>query len=379
MVILMEIKKMIEKLTQKQAQFNSGKVEVFPFGNLSQNLAFTAGVLANYEEYETLYYTSVDVSTAIDLLSQYAVTEFEFTGPPGDVRSAQEFARKNNLRSRLTNLVRTMLIYGNAYDYIAEAGGNQITLQYLNPKKVTAIIDTYGDVTGYKYTAGSDKILDTEQVMHFAYGRLGNSPYGYSITHQVHDLIALKQTIERVGAVLAHRMSHPMLHAKCQNPGKIDEVAKLLKERVNDVDTVEGVEILNELVTDDKVTIETLSTTTDISSITRVLEYLQKQIDKALKVPAVFYGEAQTSNRATSYNQLKTFSLLLSSIQSILKEELEKKLFPAMKINAELVFPETIIEDELVWGQMAVQLYQAGIADLDEARAYVGLSKKGEE
>jgi len=60
--------------------------------------------------------------------------------------------------------------------------------------------------------------------------------------------------------------------------------------------------IVNQIVTDTAVELEVLDTKLDLPGLVEMIRYLQSQIDKALKVPRVFYGEPEGSNRATSYN-----------------------------------------------------------------------------
>lgn len=365
------LRKIVEKFRQK-ASYAAEKVEIFPFSNLDNSVAFSSGVLSNYSEYEKLYFTSVDVSTAIDLIAHYAMTEISFTGSDSAVKQAKQFAREVNLRSRLINDLRMMLIYGNAYEYIA-GDGSEMVLQSLNPKKVAIKIDRYGEIQAYTYQPGTSVDLPPERVIHFAYGRIGNSPYGYSLVHQVYDAIRLKQAIERVAAVLAYRMSHPLVHGRA-SPGKIKDLKQVLENRISeDRSTVEKLRIANHIVTDKDAEITVLSSQLDVSGIVRVLEYLQNQVDKALKVPRIFYGEPEGSNRASSYNQIRIFRLFLDSLRSVVKEELESKLFPLIGVDVEIEFEEITTEEEMVWADIAAKLYQAGVLDLNEARAYVGL------
>ncbi len=366
------LRKIVEKFRQKAASYAAEKVEIFPYGNLDNSVAFSAGVLANYSEYESLYFTSVDVSTAIDLIAHYAMTEISFTGSDSAVKQAEQFAREVNLRSRLINDMRMMLIYGNAYEYIAEDGSN-LVLQSLNPKKVAIKVDKYGEIQAYTYQPGNSVDLPPERVLHFAYGRIGNSPYGYSLVHQVYDLIKLKQAIERVAAVLAYRMSHPLLHGKA-SPGKVEKLRQVLENRIREnSSSVEKLQILNQIVTDKDAEITVLSSQLDVSGVVRVLEYLQNQVDKALKVPRIFYGEPEGSNRASSYNQIRIFRLFLDSLRSVVKEELESKLFPALGVDVEIEFEEITTEEEMIWADIAAKLYQVGVLNLNEAREYLGL------
>ena len=179
-----------------------------------------------------------------------------------------------------------------------------------------------------------------------------------------------------MAAVLVYKMGHPLIHAKVKSPMMIPKVEEVLKQRIQSNPNATNVEdyitILNQIVTDEGVTLDVLDSKLNLSGLIDIIQHLQNQIDKALKVPRVFYGEPEGSNRATSYNQLKTFSLFLDSIRSTVKEELENKLFPLLNVDVEIVFDEIVIEDEMIWGELAVQLYQAGIIDTNEARGLIG-------
>lgn len=381
--MLEKIKKIASPFRTKAANYKAEKVQIFPFTDLSQNLAFNTGVLSNYAAYEEAYFTSVDVSTAIDLIAHFAVTEYQFVGPESDVRKAEQFAQQIKLQTRLINDVRTMLIYGNSYEYLADSEIG-IEMQYLNPKRVRVKVDEYGELQAYEYSTGAEQVdLPVERVLHFAYGRIGNSPYGYSLIHQVYNLLKLKQKLELMAAILAYKMGHPMLHAKVSNPAMIDQVERVLQNRVQTNYTATRVEdqiaIVNQIVTDTAVELQVLDSKLDLPGLVEMIRYLQSQIDKALKVPRVFYGEPEGSNRATSYNQLKTFSLFLNSIRSQVKEELEAKLFPLLGVDVEIVFDEVTVDEEFMWGELAVQLFQAGIIDTDEARELIGFPPLEEE
>jgi len=175
---------------------------------------------------------------------------------------------------------------------------------------------------------------------------------------------------------MAYRMSHPLIHAKVEHPTRIKDVEQILQNRVktnyNATNVEDYITVVNQIVTDKLVDIEVLESKLDLKGLVEVIQYLQKQIDKALKVPKVFYGEPEGSNRATSFNQLKVFSLFLQSLRATVKEELEAKLFPLLNLDVEIEFEEVTIDEEMAWGELAVQLYQAGIIDTNEARELIG-------
>lgn len=182
---------------------------------------------------------------------------------------------------------------------------------------------------------------------------------------------------------MAYRMSHPLIHAKVENPMRIKDVEQVLQNRVqtnyNATNVEDYITVVNQIVTDKLVDIEVLESKLDLKGLVEMLQYLQRQIDKALKVPRVFYGEPEGSNRATSISQLKTFSLFLQSLRATVKEELEVKLFPLLGIDVEIEFDEVSVDEEAIWGDLAVQLYQAGIIDTNEARDLIGFPPVAEE
>jgi len=161
--------KAIFNLSKKSTEYQSNKIEIFR--GVTSDLAYSTSVLRNYSDYERLYFTSPDVATAIDLIAHYCVTDFNFIGNEKDVERAKEFAKEVKLRTMLINAVRMMLIYGNSYIYIADDENDfGIALQVLNPKSISVLVDSYGEITGYKYSL-LDKVLPVERVMHFAYKR----------------------------------------------------------------------------------------------------------------------------------------------------------------------------------------------------------------
>ncbi len=56
----------VSTFQKKQIQYQSEKVEVFPYLDLNSELAFSTGVIQNYQAYEEAYYTSVGVATVVD-------------------------------------------------------------------------------------------------------------------------------------------------------------------------------------------------------------------------------------------------------------------------------------------------------------------------
>jgi len=356
----------------------------------------------NYEEYEKLYYTSPDAEAAISVIASFAVGGgIEFvSNDENAAEKCNEFASVVGLQNILQNDIKTHLIFGNAYNLIAE-GENDfgLELQVLHPRDVKIKTDKYGRIESYLYDiygVFGDKAIqiEPENMLHFRFNQIANNVYGLSMLHSAYNTINLKKKIELTTAVLAHRDAHRLLHAQvditgleAKNPKtgktyaeeKIDAVNALLKNRVKEQD--DGTyKISNNIVTDHTVKLNDLSASHDFSGVAKILEHLQKQTVKALKVPEVFLGIPEGSNRATSYNQLRAFILFIRSIQNHFAEELKRKLIPQLTDKkVDVVFKIPLKEDISFQVDSAVKLYTNGIADLNEARALVDLPPVDEE
>lgn len=371
---------------------------------------------ANYDKYEQLYYTSPDVSAAIDLIASIAIGPGYFFESDDDtaVQVCGEWGKKSSLKNILINCIKTHCVFGDSYALITLDESTSIGLQVLHPRKVKPKTDTYGVVKNYLYDPNASFIntgtfmpkpdntqtrglsesteIDPSNMLHFRFNQIADNIYGISLLHPAYNNIELKKRIELTTAFMAHRDAHRLLHAKVtvdptrenvKNPTsgktfgqeKIEAVNSLLKGRVQEKS--DGTwEVSNNIITDQTVELKDLASSA-VTGIDAIIAHLQTQTTKALKVPDVFLGVPEGSNRAVSYNQLKAFALFIQSIQDTFAEEIQRKLIPQLTDKkVEIKFNEIVKEDEITWAQVAVQLYQAGVADLDEARDFVGLAKK---
>jgi len=242
---------------------------------------------------------------------------------------------------------------------------------------------------------GNTTSIEPGNMLHFKFNQIADNIYGISLLHPAYNIIELKKRIELTTAFMAHRDAHRLLHARvtidpmrenAKNPTsgktigqeKIEAVNSLLKNRVQE--KTDGTwEVSNNIITDQNVELKDLASSA-VTGIDAIIAHLQTQTTKVLKVPDVFLGVPEGSNRAVSYNQLKAFALFIQSIQDTFAEEIQRKLIPQLTDKPVTIrFNEIVKEDELIWAQVAVQLYQAGIADLDEAQDFVNLEAKNPE
>jgi HK97 family phage portal protein len=351
----------------------------------------------NYDEYEWLYNISEDAQAHLETITYLVVgAGFQFIGDPKGVEKCEEFAAEIGFWDILENDVLTHLIFGNAYNFIVEEDNDfGLTLQVVHPKRVKIVTDEYGKIQFYWYDYNAafvgepENKFEPENVLHFRFRQFADNIYGLSLLHNVYNKLSLKNKIEATAAAMAHRDAHRLLWAKVEitpedeaiNPKtgktyaeeKLEAVNELLSNRVQD--NLDGTfTVSNNLVFDQTVTLNDLSSSHDFAGIAKILEHLQRQVDRALKVPKVFLGEAEGSNRATSYNQRRTFMLFIESIQRKFEAEINRKLIPKITdADVRLQFNSPLREDYSDWVEQAVKLYQAAIVTRSEARTWVDL------
>lgn len=341
----------------------------------------------NYTTYEYLYKNYAEVQAAIDMIAAYAVGGgYEVVGDDTAQEKVKEFFNKNKGISLFMNIVKTMLIYGDAYILISNGEKGELLLQILDPKKVYIGLDDYGNIIEYYYSptqsfylsrgkpSGDYYTLPVENVLHFSYNKIGNSPYGVSILKSIKSILDTKINLEKIAATMAWYMTHPLIHAKVgdeQNPPTLQDIMNvqgLLKKRVRSDGT-----IANNITTSYTVDIKTIEGKPDLQGIATIINMLKVQIEKALKVPKILMSEPEGSNRATSYNQLRGFIIFLDHIRRIVEDEVSDKLMPEIAPGARIKFKEVLREDEKLYADIATELYHEGIITVNEARAYMNL------
>jgi|GEM_PF-2472626 phage portal protein BeeE len=375
---------------------------------LSINLS--TDVVKNWDTYEKLYLEHTDTQAHLDIITALVVGNgFRFVGDEQGVKLCEEFAKQVNLHQVLENCVLTCLIFGNSYAVIVRDDDSLptvensfgISLFIPHPRKMRLIVNKYGEIDYYWYDPNANFVgepeykLDPRFVMHFRLKNYADKPYGLSLLHSAFKVLTIKSKIEQMVSVMAYRSSHGLIWAKVTlteqdesiDPKtgktraqlKIEEVGRTLSNRVR-VQGDEGeIKIMNNLVFSQDVELKNLAVQNDFAGVAKVLEHLQNQVDRALKVPRVFLGEPEGSNRATSYNQLLVFKLFIESIQRKFEAEINRKLIPLIADGVEFRFNPPLKEDISELVDQATKLYQYGIITEEEAREWINLPPKPSE
>lgn len=363
---------------------------------------------SNYDLYEKLYYTDPDAALAVDTIAMLAVgggITFH-SRKEQTARWYEEWAKRVRFKGITENNIKTHLIFGNAYNIPVEPEKreNMVEIQVLHPAHVKIETDETGRVI--KYIHDPEKLFneggrlarsyEPDQIMHFRHNIIANNVYGISLYHPAYDILETLRRVEVTAADLAHRDAHRLLWAKVSprsnqelatNPDtgkpylqeKIDTLKELLSNRVEEREDGRTYKVSNTIVTDDTVAISDLAASHNWSGLVQLLKHLQDKSHRALRVPPVFLGVAEGSNRATSYNQLRTFKKYIEGIQENIIEEYERVLLPLLPGDVDIEFEIPIAEDDSIWAEVAALLYDKGIMTLDEAREYVGLPSLNEE
>ena len=380
----------------KKANINLASIDSVKMSGVEQYIYSYGQERNNYSTYENLYLYYSDVATAIDTIAAYAVGGgYNINGDISDKVKGDviTWLNEQGFTRIILNVVKSMLIYGDAYILISDKqNGQGYELQVLDPNKTYININLYGEVIDYVFSPlgaiwqpgnnNSEFIhLPPDRVLHFSYGNvISKSPYGSSLLRSVKELLDTKINLEKIASTMAWRMTHPLIHAKVgdeQNPPTLSDILNiegLLKNRVREDGT-----IANNITTSYTVDIKSIPSNPDLNGLTTVLNHIQEQVDKALKVPKILMGQPEGSNRATSYNQLKGFIIFLEHIRNIIKDEINAKLIPLIAPGAIIEFNEVLKEDTFAWADVAVKLYHEGIITVDEARAMVELPPSSEE
>jgi HK97 family phage portal protein len=372
------------------------------------DINLSTDITKNWDTYEKLYLEYTDTQAHLDIITALVVGNgFRFVGDEQGVKLCEEFAKQVNLHQVLENCVLTCLIFGNSYavivrddDCLPTVENNfGISLFVPHPRKMRIIVNKYGEIDYYWYDPNANFVgepeykLDPRFVMHFKLKNYADKPYGLSLLHSAYSMLKIKKLIEQMSAVMAFRSSHGLLWAKVEltdrdymvNPEtgktfaeeKIEEVARTLSNRVKE--SGDTITITNNFVFDQTVELKNLAVQNDFTSVSKVLEHLQNQVDRALKVPKVFLGEPEGSNRATSYNQLLVFKLFIESIQRKFESEINRKLIPLIASGVEFKFNPPLKEDISELVDQATKLYQYGIITEEEARKWINLPPKPSE
>ena len=165
-------------------------------------------VPVDYGKLREIYENDPEIHTGINLLSEQVVGPgIYFEGDEAD--EAMMWAKEIQLDVILFDVVKTMLVYGNAYLQVIREGKKVSELRLLPPSTIRIITDSYGDIVRYIQQVGSTTIeFEADEIIHFKYDSIPGSPYGAGIIKPLVWLYDIRKTVtEDVGVIIEKYVS----------------------------------------------------------------------------------------------------------------------------------------------------------------------------
>lgn len=235
--------------------------------------------------------------------------------------------KKINFDLLLRNIVKDMMIFGNAFVEITYDGFGGISeLTILNPKSMYVKRNEEGVIEGFtQYMKG--KVTDKQnfvpkEIAHFAYNIIGDCAYGYSIIAPLVQIIENKLNMEKAMMTLMERKANAPIHIKAgtpEEPCHDEDITALANE-------LYYLREKTEWVTDHRVDIGTIDFAGKIMNFAPYNEHFENQLVYGLEVPIVLLGRGAIPEGLARV-QLEAFARRINSIRLLLENVIENKIF----------------------------------------------------
>jgi len=301
------------------------------------------------EEFEHFYRSDAEVRSAIDTLAEMVAGVGYYTTAESEraKNAVDRFAERVNLDELLVNIVRNMLLYGDAYVEKVMDGKELVGLLLLPSKTIHVVRDEHGNAEKYVQKALSKTVeFKPDEIIQFSYYRIGGSAYGVSLLEPI--LPALRQkekSIEAMGRIL-ERYASPRVIWKVPTPRDAQILANALSSLEPGQDPIISGEVeFQPLTIDPRVNFQFF------------YEYLDKQIFEALKAPSLSWFRNATE--ASAKVMLDIVERHIAGIQRYVKRKVEAEIFkPLVEAHGLREVPR------LNWGIPATKLDEIGIDDI---------------
>lgn len=342
-----------------------------------------------YYAMEELYLGNSDIATAIDtVVNMVFRLGFIFRSSEKDAEDFwDKWAKDTDFYDKLEILIRNRLLYGNGYAQIVKFPDEKyININVLHPYYVKAVTDDYGRVKYWLYN-DKDKI-QPENMLVFRDSIIGVSPYGLPPALQIETVIDRKDKLQNVAYVMAFYTSvgfnvatvntDGLSTVKDETTGKskkdiyLDAVNKALNSivKIRDNNTVE---LVSGLTVEDRVKIDSLRAKSDFKGLQEVINEHKKAIYSRFHVPLVLVSQNDSSNRATSYNEMVAFLAYIKRLWNDTVTELYK-VTDKLGLKGKFDFEE-ILKDDIIAATVAAwrvaDIGNRGWLESDEVREII--------
>ena len=315
-------------------------------------------------DYETLlemFRSDAVLSTAIDTtVDVCTMNGFSFTGEnKREVERAERlFYDELDWDTVQDNILYQLLIHGDAYLELRRLNGSIKELWPLETTEMHIKFDQNGRVLGYVQKPKNAKIPEVEwipeDVIHFRLKWIGSDVYSKNplepISRSYSSKVYANQYLQTIFRYLPPKMMYVLKNA---NDGQRRQfIENLLRARTNPnidlVATGESTVIANQIKFDD--------------GLIRVLEYLRNEVLMITRVPPIWVGIADSSNRGNSEAQIFSFETRIKKLQQKVASEINKQLMTALGFkNIEFSYNPISLKDEKSIAEIASILRNMGL------------------
>jgi HK97 family phage portal protein len=346
----------------------------------------------NYSKLETIYKTEQLIFQAVNIISTFAVSKgYDYVVSDNSEEEIDmkeiilSFDNKVGLPKMITDIVRHLHIYGNAYlEIIYSKTDNKkvVGLALIDPKTITfkkkgtgeIDLDESGNIKGYVQTVNAKKIdLEPEQVIHFRINTIADSLTGTGIIEPLVKIIEAKRNIEAGLSEAIYRHGFPQFHVKLGDTEHQPTGEQVTEES----EKYKRINSKSEFVTPYYYDIKVLESPS-IKGGESYLKYFIDQIVAGTGVPqTILLGTGENSNRASSFTQQQNFFLYISAVQTLISEILSKDLFTKILTVDEcpvyMNFNSLETKSDLELAQEREIYLRNGVLTPDEVRQEMGL------
>ena len=250
---------------------------------------------------------------------------------------------KDTFNTILENMIRTMLIGGDAYaEIILDDDGDILNLKVLDPEVMVHVVKPNGMIKRYeqisKVKGKPKQTFKPEEIFHLMRNRVADEIHGISMVESLIQIILMKNEAMSDSKLINHRFAYPqwIFHLDTDDPTEIAAFkAKHDAARVGG----ENMYIPKDVVVPELMAVSQNSTI----NLLPWIQYLDASFYEVAQVPKIILGGSGEFTEASAKIAYLAFQQTIEEDQLFIEEQAAKQLF----INIELEFPVSL-ENELL-------------------------------
>jgi|GEM_PF-3595646 len=335
----------------------------------------------NLDLYESYYKKIPYIASFVNTTVEHAIgVGFKVKADTVDAeQKIMEFFDETNFFSKLINIGKQMLIYGNAYlEVIRNDRGEIVNCKILNPKTIEVERDEKGRVIGYyqhlsKFpelnfdTKTREVFFEPDEIVHFKWNVIADAPYGTSIVEPLRAVIANMLELEEYYVKIVGTYASPTVVWKFGNdnyPIKEDDIDDFMSNWENrNYNTDIGVPHYVEPMV--------IGAKGSIIDPSQLFKHLQDQIVVGAGTPNAVLGLAENATEATANVQLTAFDRRIATLQKIIAEQVQDYILKPLvgaDVHPKLVFRDVDRAERQEKRAEVLELLKYGVISIEKAQ-----------